>query len=145
MPRENPILRLHASLLRKRSTSQLHSTCRASFSAIGCFLASVFVVSACSGGGGGSGSPPVSNSPLVVDTTLDSGSAPVGTLTLRQALSDAASGQPITFDPMLDGATIELSIVGEAHSILKGEVMGIRDEPSGPVSYLVGYFDRDYG
>ena len=29
--------------------------------------------------------------------------------------------------------------------MLKGEVMGIRDEPSGPVSYLVGYFDRDYG
>ena len=147
MPRENPILRLHASLLRKRSTSQLHSTCRASFSAIAsaCVLASVLVVSACSGGGGGSGGSPVSSSPLVVDTTLDDGDAPVGALTLRQALSDAASGQPITFDPMLDGATIELSVVGEAHSILKGEVMGIRDEPSGPVSYLVGYFDRDYG
>ena len=29
--------------------------------------------------------------------------------------------------------------------VLKGEIMGMRDEPSGPVSYLVGYFDRDYG
>ena len=70
---------------------------------------------------------------------------PEGMVTLRSALMSAASGQTIVFDPSLDGATIELSIVGEHHTILKGEVMGMRNEPSGPVSYLVGYFDRDYG
>jgi hypothetical protein len=95
---------------------------------------------ACSGGGDGSG-----GEPLVVDTLLDVGDAPVGALTLRDALEDAGSGQPIHFDPALDGGTIELSVVAEAHTVLKGEVMGILDEPSGPVSYLVGYFDRDYG
>jgi hypothetical protein len=108
-------------------------------------LTALVVVTACSGGGGGSGNPPAASNPLVVDTLLDENDAPVGTLSLREALDNAGSGQPISFDPMLDGGTIELSIVGEAHSILKGEVMGIRDEPSGPVSYLVGYFDRDYG
>ncbi len=45
----------------------------------------------------------------------------------------------------LNGGTIALSIVADEHTRLKGEVMGIRDEPSGPVSYLVGWFDRDYG
>jgi len=45
----------------------------------------------------------------------------------------------------LDGGTVELSIVGEEHTVLKGEVMGMRDEPSGPVSYLEGYFNRNYG
>ena len=49
------------------------------------------------------------------------------------------------FDQSLDGATIELSIIATNHTVLKGEVMGMRNEPSGPVSYLVGYFDRDYG
>ena len=65
--------------------------------------------------------------------------------TLRSALAEAAPGQPITFDAALDGGTIALSIVANEHTILKGEVMGIRNEPSGPVSYLIGYFDRDYG
>ena len=68
-----------------------------------------------------------------------------GTVTLRSALASAADGQPIIFDASLDGGTIELSTVGEAHTILKGEIMGMEDTPSGPVSYLVGYFDRDYG
>jgi len=94
---------------------------------------------ACSSGGGGS-SPAI-----VVDTLLDSGTAPVDSITLRDALADAKSGQSIIFDETLDGGTIELRIVGEEHSILKGEVMGIRMEPSGPVSYLLGYFERDYG
>ncbi len=82
---------------------------------------------------------------LVVNSVEDIEVPPEGTTTLRSALASARSGQPITFDPSLDGATIALSIVGEAHTTLKGEVMGIREEPSGPVSYLVGYFDRDYG
>jgi hypothetical protein len=83
--------------------------------------------------------------PIVVNSVEDIEMPPEGTVTLRSALASAASGQPIVFDPSLDGATIELSIVGEDHTTLKGEVMGIREEPSGPVSYLVGYFDRDYG
>jgi len=64
---------------------------------------------------------------------------------LRSALASAASGQAIEFDGTLNGGTIALSIVADEHTVLKGEVMGMRDEPSGPVSYLVGYFDRDYG
>ena len=83
--------------------------------------------------------------PLVVNSAQDVEAPPEGTVTLRSALAAAASGQPIVFDPSLDGATLELSIVGEEHTTLKGEVMGIREEPSGPLSYLVGYFDRDYG
>jgi hypothetical protein len=93
----------------------------------------------CGGGSGGS------STEIIVDTRLDNGLAPAGAVTLRDALADAKNGQRIVFDASLDGATVELSIVGEPHSILKGEVMGIRNEPSGPVSYLVGYFDRDYG
>jgi hypothetical protein len=95
---------------------------------------------ACSDGGSNSTPPP-----LVVDALLDTGAAPPGATTLRDALAEAASGQAIQFDPSLDGGTIELTLVGESHSILPGEVMGIRMEPSGPVSYLVGYFERDYG
>ena len=105
-----------------------------------CLLLIALMLSfSCSSGGGGS-SPPI-----VVDTFLDNGTAPVDSITLRDALADAKSGQSIIFDEALDGGTVELSIVGEQHSILKGEVMGIRMEPSGPVSYLLGYFDRDYG
>ncbi|MBN2243117.1 MAG: hypothetical protein JW793_10540 [Acidobacteria bacterium] len=83
--------------------------------------------------------------PIVVNSLEDLDSPASGTVTLRSALASASSGQGIRFDPSLDGGTIELSIIGESHTILKGEVMGMRTEPSGPVSYLVGYFDRDYG
>jgi len=82
---------------------------------------------------------------IVVNSSQDTATPPEGTITLRSALASAASGQAIVFDQNLDGDTIELSIVGEDHTILKGEVMGMRNEPSGPVSYLVGYFNRDYG
>jgi hypothetical protein len=83
--------------------------------------------------------------PIAVNSLEDIEMPPEGTVTLRSALASAASGQPIVFDESLDGGTIELSIVGEEHTMLKGEVMGMREEPSGPVSYLVGYFARDYG
>ncbi len=83
--------------------------------------------------------------PIVVNSLDDVAEPPEGIVTLRSALALAASGQPIVFDESLDGGVIELSIVGEAHSVLRGEVMGIREEPSGPISHLVGYFDRDYG
>lgn len=89
--------------------------------------------------------PPPNVSPVVVNTLSDALEPPAGKVTLRMALGAAESGQPITFDPSLDGGEIQLLHVGDAHSTLKAEVMGIRDEPSGPVSYLVGYFDRDYG
>ncbi len=108
-------------------------------------IASLLLLTACSGGDGGSSGTPFSSNPIVVDTLLDDDAAPSGSMTLRQALADARSGQPIQFDASLDGGTVELSAVGESHTILKGEVMGIRNEPSGPVSYLEGYFDRDYG
>lgn len=68
-----------------------------------------------------------------------------GEVTLRSALASAASGESIVFDQSLDGGTIELSIVGETNSMLVGEVMGMTNAPSGPISYLVGYFERDYG
>lgn len=82
---------------------------------------------------------------IIVTSLEDLADPPSGTVTLRSALSSAVSGQAITFAAALDGSTIELSVIGEDHSILKGEIMGMREEPSGPVSYLVGYFERDYG
>jgi len=104
-------------------------------------LFTVLLISGCSGGGGSTAALP----DIVVNSLEDVEDPPEGTVTLRFALASAASGQAIVFDASLDGGTIELSIVGEEHTVLKGEVMGMRDEPSGPVSYLVGYFDRDYG
>jgi len=83
--------------------------------------------------------------PVTVDSLDDSENPPAGAMTLRTALERAASGQPIVFDSSLDGGTISLSVVGEIHTVLKGEVMGMEMTPSGPVSYLEGYFDRDYG
>jgi len=83
--------------------------------------------------------------PITVNSLEDKEDLPPGTITLRSALEEAASGQSIVFDPSLDGGIIELSIVGVEHTLLKGEVMGIRNEPSGPVSYLKYYTWRDYG
>lgn len=82
---------------------------------------------------------------IVVDSLSDSASPPAGAVTLRSALAAAAPGQPIRFDRALDGGTIALTLVADEHTRLKGEVMGMRQEPSGLVSYLVGYLDRDYG
>lgn len=106
-------------------------------------LAVLILLAGCGGGGGGS--PQSSQPPIVVNSLVDAATPPAGTTTLRSALAQAASGQRIVFDQSLDGGTIALSIVAEEHTPLKGEVMGIRNEPSGPVSYLVGYFYRDYG
>ncbi len=56
---------------------------------------------------------------------------------MRSALQQATSGELITFDSSLNGATIELSIVGEPHSILLGETYtGMQFQ---------GYAERDYG
>jgi hypothetical protein len=82
---------------------------------------------------------------IVVNSLEDLENPPSGIVTLRSALADADDGQTIRFSQQLNGGTIELSIAGEEQSVLKGEVMGMREEESGPVSYLVGYFERDYG
>jgi hypothetical protein len=109
-------------------------------------LAAAFIgLAACSGGGSSSSGERPQVSPLVVTSLLDEAAPAAGTVTLRSALAAAPSGQAITFDLRLDGATLSLTQVAEEHTRLKGEVMGIREEPSGPVSYLVGYLERDYG
>ena len=102
------------------------------------------LLAACSGGGDGDGGSS-SRDPVVVNSLLDIAAPPAGTVTLRSALASAESGQTIEFDSRLNGGTIALTIIADEHTRLKGEVMGMRDEPSGPVSYLVGWFDRDYG
>ena len=109
-------------------------------------VTAVCLLAGCSGGdGSGNGGSGGGQTALVVNSTADLATPPAGTTTLRSALAAAASGQKITFDSSLDGQTIALAIVADEHTLLKGEVMGIRQEPSGPVSYLVGYRDRDYG
>lgn len=94
---------------------------------------------ACGGSGGGASSL----SAIIVNSMLDDASPPAGTVTLRSALAQAASGQRITFDQALNGSTINLIFVGAEHTVLVGEVMGFDDANN--ISYLVGYFNRDYG
>jgi len=105
------------------------------------FLAILFITFVIAGLCG----PTAADSAIVVNSLEDVEVPPEGTVTIRSALALAADGESIVFDASLDGGTIELSIIGDEHTVLKGEIMGMRDEPSGPVSYLVGYFDRDYG
>ena len=97
-------------------------------------------LSSCGGDSGGGITPPAA---IVVNSLLDDASPPSGTVTLRSALASATSGQPITFDQTLNGGTISLIFVGEEHTVLVGEVMGF--DVANNISYLVGYFDRDYG
>ncbi|MBT8068686.1 MAG: hypothetical protein KJO09_15690 [Gammaproteobacteria bacterium] len=108
-------------------------------------LAVLTGIPGCGGGGGsavgGGGNPPLTD--IVVNSLLDDASPAAGTETLRSALASAASGQRITFDQTLNGGTIDLLFVGEEHSVLVGEVMGF--DNANNISYLVGYFDRDYG
>jgi hypothetical protein len=98
-------------------------------------------LASCGGGGGGGGGS--SFPAVVVNSLLDDASPPAGTVTLRSALAQAASGQRITFDQTLNGSMINLIFVAEEHTVLVGEVMGFDDANN--ISYLVGYFDRDYG
>jgi len=81
-------------------------------------------------------SPPPSNQ-LVVTSAEDIAQPASGTITLRSALDQATTGQPITFDSSLNGATIELSIIGEEHTTLLAETY------SGMA--FQGYAERDYG
>lgn len=108
-------------------------------------LVALLGISACGdsgGGGAGTGVDP-SMPPIVVNSLLDDASPPSGTITLRSALESAQSRQRITFDASLNGGTINLINVGQEHSVLVGEVMGFDDANN--ISFLVGYFDRDYG
>ena len=100
-------------------------------------LASLLLAGNACGGSSGQPAPPA---PTLVVTSLDDvAQPPAGTVTLRMALDQATSGEAITFAPALNGGTIELSIIGESHSILMGEVYS-----GGPPTFQ-GYFERDYG
>ena len=104
------------------------------------FLAILTGVASCSSS---NNDPNPVASPVVVNSLLDDASPPEGTVTLRSALAAAAPGQRITFDASLNGGTISLIFVAEEHTVLVGEVMGFDDINN--ISYLVGYYDRDYG
>ena len=82
---------------------------------------------------------------IVVNSLEDVDVPAPGKITLRSALDSAASGEEIVFHPTLNGCTIELSIVGQEHSTLVGELMGGEETPSGYISFLIGYEERDYG
>ena len=81
--------------------------------------------------------PPPVVPKYVVNSTDDVAQPPSGTNTLRGLLDQVPSGETVTFDASLNGATIELNIVGENHSTLPGETY------SGMT--FQGYADRDYG
>ncbi len=117
------------------------STDRGAFRITGLALLCLLVLTGLASCGGGGGSSPLPA--IVVNSLLDDASPPAGTVTLRSALASAASGQRITFDQTLNGGTVDLLFVGEEHTVLVGEVMGFDDVNN--ISYLVGYFDRDYG
>jgi hypothetical protein len=74
---------------------------------------------------------------LVVNSLDDNAVPPSGTVTLRSAIASAEQGDTIAFDDSLDGETILLTIVGEEHSTLRGEVY--------VNNAFSGYQDRDYG
>lgn len=110
------------------------------FKSIILFILSVSLLSACSSGGSDDSTPPPLES-ITVNSLDDTLSPASGTVTLRSALATAEGGQRIIFAQSLDGETIELSIVGENHTSLKGEVMHMENG----LSVLDGYFNRDYG
>lgn len=84
---------------------------------------------------------------LVVNSLDDIAHPETGIVTLRSALSQAVDKQCITFSTALDGGTIRLSILDDAHTVLPGEYMDMVAHPDTgiPISVLLGYYDRDYG
>jgi hypothetical protein len=74
---------------------------------------------------------------IVVNSLADLASPPAGTVTLRSAVASAGPRDTIVFDGSLDGGTILLTVVGEEHSVLKGEVY--------VNNAFSGYQERDYG
>ncbi|PLX42962.1 MAG: hypothetical protein C0608_00685 [Deltaproteobacteria bacterium] len=76
--------------------------------------------------------------PIVVNSLNDTLEPAADEVTMRLALELVGEGGRITFADSLDGGVINLTIVGDEHSILKGEVyQNFR-------TYL-GIFERDYG
>lgn len=102
-----------------------------------CAICSLILLLAAAGCGNSSTPPPPVAPKWVVSSTDDVAQPPSGTVTLRGALDQAASGDTINFDSSLNGATIELNLIGENHSILPGETY------SGMT--FQGYAKRDYG
>jgi hypothetical protein len=94
-----------------------------------CALLLAGLFSGCWGGGS-------SHPEIVVNSFQDMADPPEGTVTIRDAVDRIKSGGTISFADSLNGGTIDLSIVGEEHSTLKGEVFA----PG-----FQGYQDRDYG
>jgi|GEM_PF-427017 len=84
---------------------------------------------------------PLDPQSLTVNTTEDTLTPPPGKLTLREAVGRVDSGAAITFDPLLDGQTIQLTIVGEPASLLKGEVFAMN---AGRWEFR-GFQERNYG
>jgi hypothetical protein len=74
---------------------------------------------------------------IVVNSLADLAAPPAGTVTLRSAIAAAGARDTIAFDDSLDGGTILLTVVGEEHSTLKGEVY--------VNNAFSGYQERDYG
>ncbi|MBK9517652.1 MAG: hypothetical protein IPO09_09920 [Anaeromyxobacter sp.] len=87
------------------------------------------------------GTTPPGTAALVVNSTADVDPPPPGKLTLREALARLDPGGTITFAPALDGQVIALSLVGQPHSLLKGEVYTFA---AGAFTFQ-GFLARDYG
>ncbi len=100
-------------------------------------FAILFVSAGCGSGSGSTPPPPVSL--VQVNSTADTAQPSTGVVTLRSAIENATASSAVTFDSSLDGATIQLSIIGESHSALPGEIYA-----GGPPTFQ-GYSDRDYG
>jgi len=75
---------------------------------------------------------------IVVNSLNDTVTPADGELTMRLALELVADGGRITFDDALDGGVINLTVVGEEHSILKGELYE-------DFRTYLGIHPRDYG
>jgi hypothetical protein len=104
-------------------------------------LLTCLLFAACGGGGGGDGGGIAAvnpNNAILINSLDDVASPPAGTMTFRSAFNSLASGGTITFAPSLNGKTINLTLVGSAHSILKGEVYN-------PDQTYAGFQERDYG
>jgi hypothetical protein len=80
---------------------------------------------------------------LVVNSAEDVADPPPGKLTLRAALVRIPADGTITFAPGLDGGTIALSTVGEAHSVLVAEQYTF--DPVARTWNFEGFQDRDFG